>query len=216
MPCLDSLMVTSGIIRNTGYRKEKFLEAEKDAKSHAAHLTEGERRVVGKGRRRAGLRAAAASAMEPPPSRKARRKGWQCRGWAKKKSHTTAVATRPPGRPPKPLGAASFKMSRAELCAAAWSEDYRPHLTLELEAYAETGLLARACEFLETAPASTYLLQARATAAAAKKRWDRETLILMNWCAQAAHSRNQLTIPFSMFVRSIHRLAHKSGTRQCA
>ena len=162
---------------------------------------------------------------DPPPRRKVWRKGWwpkkrRCRQRPPTASSGDAdadAALRKPGRPvgstalaqqlPDPESRQLMTMPTSYL----WAVDYKPIFARELEIYQATGLLAKAGQLLNAAPASTYLRRNLSSEGNLAKRMGEDVMALMRWCAEAVHRRNHKVIPPSMATRSISLLSHKAS-----
>lgn len=148
---------------------------------------------------------------EPDAARRPRRS----RGWTRRKIHVAQPAERGPGRPAgttqlaKEIPDAQWRVLFTDPKVFFWTSEWRSTFGRELLVYKALGMFDKAGELLDTAPASTYLLDSVATEASQMKRMTQDIFAVMRWCAEAMHRRNTRLIPPSMAGRSIAMLGHK-------
>ena len=103
--------------------------------------------------------------------------------------------------------------TREQVLAALWSCDYHSHVLHELAVYEQQGLLSKCAELLDITPASTWLKRGLATQTNTERRSARDLRMILSWCAEATHARNQSIIPFSMAARSVARVGRRMPGR---
>ena len=143
-------------------------------------------------------------------------------GWKRAKRHRPSVeGVRVVGRPSKGVVENSDMKKHVskvttfdDLCDMLNSSNWAYHIYLEALGYKMNGMLDKARELYDITPISTYLEQNRATDANKAKYLCKSGRVILNWCAEATHLKNEYKIPFSIAARSVAKLARRSSSMQ--